>query len=38
MKVKVPPHRYLALLQYAFFIVAILYFGRTLFVPLSLPC
>lgn len=35
MQVKVESHRHLKLLQYLFFITAILYFGRTLFVPLS---
>ena len=35
MKINPPANRHLILLQYVFFISAILYFGRTLFVPLS---
>ncbi len=35
MKINPPAHRHLILLQYVFFVSAILYFGRTLFVPLS---
>lgn len=35
VKLKLPANRHLILLQYLFFISAILYFGRTLFVPLS---
>jgi predicted PurR-regulated permease PerM len=35
MKVKLPAHRHLVLLQYVFFGSTLLYFGRTLFVPLS---
>lgn len=35
VKLKLPANRHLILLQYIFFISAILYFGRTLFVPLS---
>lgn len=36
MKLTLPEHRYLALLQYIFFISVILYFGSNLFVPLSI--
>jgi predicted PurR-regulated permease PerM len=35
MKINPPANSHLILLQYIFFISAILYFGRTLFVPLS---
>ncbi|HNR72672.1 MAG: permease [Bacteroidetes bacterium OLB12] len=35
LKLKSSANRYLVILQYLFFISAILYFGRTLFVPLS---
>lgn len=35
MQVKLPENRHLVLLLYIFFISAILYFGQTLFVPLS---
>lgn len=35
MQIKVDSNRHLALLQYIFFISALLYFGRSLFVPLS---
>lgn len=35
VKLKLPANRHLILLQYIFFISAILYFGRPLFVPLS---
>jgi predicted PurR-regulated permease PerM len=35
MKVKLPSNRSLILLQYVFFISAILYIGRSLFVPVS---
>jgi predicted PurR-regulated permease PerM len=35
MQVKLPANRHLILLQYFFFVTAILYFGRALFVPLS---
>lgn len=35
MQVKLPANRHLILLQYIFFVTAILYLGRTLFVPLS---
>ena len=35
MQAKLESHRHLKLLQYVFFIIALLYFGRALFVPLS---
>lgn len=35
MQVKLPANRHLILLQYILFITALLYFGRSLFVPLS---
>lgn len=35
MQVKLPKNRHLILLQYVFFISVVLYFGRSLFVPLS---
>lgn len=35
MRVKVPTHQFLLILQYIIFISVILYFGKSLFIPLS---